>query len=380
MDHLSVHNLRKEFVSRGRTEVAVDGTHLAVLEGEFVSLLGPSGCGKTTTLRCIAGLEQPTSGTIHIAGVDRTRTPPQHRNIGMCFQEATVYPHMSLRRNLSYPLKLGGVNEPERDRRVREMAAVLKLEALLDKLPGQLSGGQRQRAALGRALIRRPTLFLLDEPMSNLDAKLKVEMRKELKTITNLFRTTTLYVTHDQEEAMALSDRICVMNQGRIEQFANPETIYRAPASTFVATFIGVPAMNLIECRCDDGALYATAHQTPSRPVIGHLDRLGIGSNGSLTVGFRPEDVRLDGLAEEGSFHGRVILAEVLGERTIIHLTSDFGEIRATVYGVSRHHVGDLVRFRFDESTIHLFDRSGARIEAPAVAKPPADQRVVSRS
>lgn len=361
MNHLAVEQLRKVFASRSRHEIAVDSVDLIANKGEFVSLLGPSGCGKTTTLRCIAGLESPTSGTIRIAGIDRTYATPQQRNVGMCFQEATVYPHMSLRRNLAYPLKLSGVEKSEQDRRVEQMARVLKLDAMLDKLPGQLSGGQRQRAALGRALIREPALFLLDEPMSSLDAKLKVEMRKELKTITNLFGTTTLYVTHDQEEAMALSDRICVMNKGRIEQFDTPEAVYRAPATSFVATFIGVPAMNMIDCMVDESGRLLS-HAGRSEVVMLRRPDLRLGAPGQrVTLGVRPEDVRLDEPREDG-FEGCVALAEVLGERTIVYLDTPFGDIRATVYGISRHRIGSQVRFRFDEAAVHLFDSSGNRL------------------
>jgi ABC-type sugar transport system ATPase subunit len=310
-------------------------------------------------LRCIAGLEAPTSGAIRIAGEDKTYASPQQRSIGMCFQEATVYPHMSLRKNLAYPLKLARVDREQMDRRVDEMAKVLKLDPLLDKLPSQLSGGQRQRAALGRALIRKPSLFLLDEPMSSLDAKLKVEMRKELKSITTLFGTTTLYVTHDQEEAMALSDRICVMNKGRIEQFATPEEVYRAPKTVFVATFIGVPAMNMIECSFDNGQVTTVA----GGRVLASGVKAGAGKGDRVTLGIRPEDVRI-GVAGDGvAVEGEVLLAEVLGERTILYLKTPLGEIRATVYGISPHKAGERVPLGFNRTAIHLFDASGLRIQ-----------------
>jgi multiple sugar transport system ATP-binding protein len=222
------------------------------------------------------------------------------------------------------------VPDAERSRRVGEMARILKLEALLDKLPSQLSGGQRQRAALGRALIRKPTLFLLDEPMSSLDAKLKVEMRKELKLITGLFGTTTLYVTHDQEEAMALSDRICVMSGGRIEQFDTPETVYRRPATVFVAGFIGMPMMNLIEPgKRADGARF---------PLFERIQ------NG-MTVGVRPEDVQVSQEAATDSIPMQVTLVEVLGERTILHLSGPYGEMRSTQYGISHVAVGQTVHW-----------------------------------
>jgi multiple sugar transport system ATP-binding protein len=366
MEHLVVERLVKMFSAGGRIERAVEAIDLTAFKGEFVSLLGPSGCGKTTTLRCIAGLETPTSGAIFIGGVEKTHSTPQQRNVGMCFQEATVYPHMTLRDNLAYPLKLQRVDQRERQRRVGEMASVLKIESLLDKFPGQLSGGQRQRGALGRALIRRPDLFLLDEPMSSLDAKLRVEMRKELKTITNLFGTTVLYVTHDQEEAMALSDRICVMNQGRIEQFDTPEGIYREPGTTFVATFIGVPAMNLFDCsaaRQEDGKLAAI---NASGAVISDLKQ-GVASEGdSILLGVRPEDIQLSSAESEGGFQGVVRLVEVLGERTILHIDSSIGEVRAIAYGISPHRGGHHLRFRFKPSSMHVFGLNGRRVGTPS--------------
>ncbi len=327
-------------------------------------MLGPSGCGKTTTLRCIAGLERQTSGVVSIAGRDCSEASPQQRNIGMCFQEATVYPHMTIRRNMEYPLKLAGVAAGERRQRAEEMAHMLRLDHLIDKLPGQLSGGQRQRAALGRALIRKPSLFLLDEPMSSLDTKLKVEMRKEIKGITALFGTTALYVTHDQEEAMAMSDRICVMSAGRIEQFDTPETVYRKPASLFVATFIGMPAMNVLEVDARDGQLQARVDagafpvlDLPAawQPAVARVTRLGI----------RPEDVRLGEQVDAASpsFQGRVNHVEILGERTILHMDCALGEIRATLYGIAGYRMGDPVTFQIPADKVHLFDKAGLRVE-----------------
>ena len=362
MSLLSVEKLRKVFVSGSRRETAVEEVDLEIRQGEFVSLLGPSGCGKTTTLRCVAGLEMPSSGSIRIGGVDRTHATPQQRNIGMCFQEATVYPHMSIRRNLDYPLKLARVPAAERARRVDDMARVLKLESLLDKLPSQLSGGQRQRAALGRALIRKPTLFLLDEPMSSLDAKLKVEMRKELKIITGLFDTTTLYVTHDQEEAMALSDRICVMNGGRIEQFDTPEMVYRKPATIFVATFIGVPAMNIIHCAIHGGRLVSEDGEQKEAVVIDMWNsRIGRDAR-TVTIGVRPEDMRVTPMPDSNSIAMRVTLVEILGERTILHLTGPFGEARATQYGISHVHTGQTVHVNLDAQAAHWFGSDGRRL------------------
>ena len=358
MANLAVKDLTKTFPVRGRPETVLSGVSLDVADGEFVSLLGPSGCGKTTTLRCIAGLERPTSGAIEIGGVDRTRTTPQRRNIGMCFQDATVYPHMKIRDNLAYPLKLQRVPASERDERIGTMAEGLRITALLDKYPGQASGGQRQRVALGRALIRRPDLFLLDEPMSSLDAKLKIELRKELKLLTSALRTTTVFVTHDQEEAMAVSDRICVMNGGRIEQYDTPERIYRAPASVFVAGFVGMPAMNLLPGDAQAGGIVCSG-VTLAAPA-------GVDVTGTATVGVRPEDVTLGAgagaaSAEEG-LQGRVVLVERLGERTIVYLDTPAGEVRVSLRGVCPHKAGDAVTATFPSAALHLFDAGGARL------------------
>lgn len=368
MEHLKVENLRKVFRVQQREEIAVSDVSLSIKAGEFVSLLGPSGCGKTTTLRCIAGLERQSSGMISIAGRDCSDASPQQRNIGMCFQEATVYPHMTIRRNMEYPLKLSGVAVAERRQRAEEMARMLRLDHLIDKLPGQLSGGQRQRAALGRALIRKPSLFLLDEPMSSLDAKLKVEMRKEIKGITTLFGTTALYVTHDQEEAMAMSDRICVMSAGRIEQFDTPEAVYRTPASLFVATFIGMPAMNVVEVDVGDGQLRART-EAGLLPVL-DLPTAWQGLATPVThLGVRPEDVRLGAQVDPAgglSFQGKVNHVEILGERTILHMDCALGEIRATLYGIARYRMGDPVSFQIPVDKVHLFDKAGLRVECAA--------------
>jgi ABC-type sugar transport system ATPase subunit len=357
MEHLVVRELTKKFAVGPQWETVLHGVSLSVAKGEFVSLLGPSGCGKTTTLRCIAGLERPTSGAIHIAGVDKTDTNPQQRNIGMCFQEATTYPHMRIRENLNYPLKLRGLNKAECRERVETMAAALKITPLLDKYPSQASGGQRQRVALGRALIRQPDVFLLDEPMSSLDAKLKVEMRKELKLLTTELRTTTVFVTHDQEEAMAVSDRICVMNQGRIEQYDTPEAIYSQPTSDFVASFVGVPAMNLIPCVAtggDDPALYAKG-----RRIAGASLSHTIADGQALTLGVRPEDLLLE---PEGTIPVVVTLVERLGERTIIYLSSEHGELRASMRGRFGRRAGDRMGVTIPTSKMHLFDASGLRM------------------
>lgn len=359
MDHLVISDLTKSFPVGSRLETVLHGVSLNVAKGEFVSFLGPSGCGKTTTLRCIAGLERPTSGAIHIGGANRTEATPQQRNIGMCFQEATTYPHMRIRDNLAYPLKLRGIDRERRNARVEEMAAALKITPLLDKYPSQASGGQRQRVALGRALIREPDLFLLDEPMSSLDAKLKVEMRKELKLLTGQLGTTTVFVTHDQEEAMAISDRICVMNNGHIEQFDTPDAIYSRPASIFVATFVGVPAMNLFDCTvaAEDPTKAVSAGRSIATLPAGHA----LAPGQELSLGIRPEDVVL---GEAGDVEASITLIERLGERTIVYLSSPLGELRASVRGGFGGALGETVRVGFPTAGLHLFDAGGQRLQA----------------
>ncbi|WP_322799180.1 ABC transporter ATP-binding protein, partial [Thermoflexus sp.] len=229
--------------------VAVDDLTLTIEDGEFFALLGPSGCGKTTTLRLVAGLERPTGGRIFIGDRDVTDLPPQARDVAMVFQDYALYPHMTVMENIGYPLKVRRRPKPEIQKRVREVAQVLQITDLLDRRPGQLSGGQQQRAAVARALVHLPQAFLFDEPLSNLDAKLRLEARSFLKHLQKSLKITTIYVTHDQAEAMALADRIGIMDRGRLLQVGTPLEIYRRPRNTFVATFIGSPPMNLLRCR-----------------------------------------------------------------------------------------------------------------------------------
>uniref|UniRef100_UPI00197F20D4 ABC transporter ATP-binding protein n=1 Tax=Burkholderia sp. Ac-20379 TaxID=2703900 RepID=UPI00197F20D4 len=257
MTTVSFRNIRKVF---GET-VTIPSLDLHIESGEFVSLLGPSGCGKTTTLRMLAGLEQPTEGTIEIGGQAVQSLPPAQRDIAMVFQSYALYPHLSVAENIRYPLKKRGVPKAEWPALQKQVVQLLQLDALLDRKPRQLSGGQQQRVALGRALIRKPKVFLLDEPLSNLDAKLRAHMRAELIELHQRIRTTTVYVTHDQLEAMTMSTRIAVMNGGQLQQFATPDEIYYRPANLFVAGFIGTPAMSLADANLarEDGALVARA-------------------------------------------------------------------------------------------------------------------------
>jgi multiple sugar transport system ATP-binding protein len=288
--------------------LALDDLSLEIADGQFMILVGPSGCGKTTALRCVAGLETPTAGRIVIGGDDMTDVIPPERDIAMVFQNYALYPHMTVYRNLAFGLKERKVRKDEVDRRVREISHMLGLDDLLKRRPAQLSGGQRQRVAMGRALVREPKAFLLDEPLSNLDAKLRVQMRAELKRLHHRLGITTIYVTHDQVEAMTLGDRIAVMNGGKLQQLGPPQELYDRPANLFVAGFIGSPAMNLLRGRAEGGRITA-----------GDLtfERSGV-PNGEVAVGVRPEAFvaagdgapRLDFLVD---------VVEPLGDEILVH-------------------------------------------------------------
>ncbi|MBB2836771.1 UNVERIFIED_ORG: multiple sugar transport system ATP-binding protein [Rhizobium etli] len=276
MASVSLHDVSKAY---GAVDV-IHGISLHIEDGEFVALVGPSGCGKSTLLRMIAGLEEITDGEIAIGGNVVNGMTPRERNIAMVFQSYALYPHMTVAENMGFNLKLAGVQKPEIEARVAEAARMLDLAQLLDRKPAQLSGGQRQRVAMGRAIVRNPAVFLFDEPLSNLDAKLRVQMRSEIKTLHQKVKTTSIYVTHDQIEAMTLADRIVVLNQGRVEQSGTPLELYKKPANLFVAAFIGSPAMNMLDgtvdgengapaARLEDGtrsALRPTAGSDPARP------------------------------------------------------------------------------------------------------------------
>ena len=292
----------------GEDVAALDDLSLRIEDGEFLILVGPSGCGKTTALRIVAGLEKPTSGTITIGDREVNDVSPRDRDIAMVFQNYALYPHMTVYKNLAFGLKERKTPKPEIDRRVREASAMLGLDDLLKRRPAQLSGGQRQRVAMGRALVREPLAFLLDEPLSNLDAKLRVQMRAELKRIHQRLGITTIYVTHDQVEAMTLGDRIVVMSAGEVQQIGNPHDVYRHPANLFVAGFIGSPPMNLLRGRVAGGRVEA-----------GDLafDRPGV-PDGEVAVGVRPEalTVGADGLP---SLEFRVDVVEPLGDEVVVH-------------------------------------------------------------
>ena len=341
---------------------AVDDLTLAAADGEFLVLVGPSGCGKTTALRMIAGLEHPTSGRIVIGGRDVTALPPGDRNIAMVFQNYALYPHLTVFENLSFPLEMRKQPKAEIDRAVRAAAEALELgDDVLARRPGQLSGGQRQRVALGRAMVREPTVFLFDEPLSNLDAQLRVQTRAELARLHRRLGTTMVYVTHDQTEAMTLGARIAVMHAGRLQQVAPPLEVYDRPANRFVARFIGSPPMNLFEgivhdenghSRFEGRALAAAlAQRAPA---------------GACVLGVRPEHLHVN---PDGPLALAVDMVEPLGAETHVAGTAPGGEL--VVARVARRHAvspGDVVNLSFDASHVHLFaaDREGRRIALEA--------------
>jgi multiple sugar transport system ATP-binding protein len=340
---------------------AVRQLSLDVENGELLVLVGPSGCGKSTVLRLIAGLETPSSGSILIGGRDVTREPPQRRDVAMVFQSYALYPHKTVRENLAFALRVQRVEPAEIDARVAKTAVALGLDTLLDRKPGQLSGGQRQRTALGRAIIREPQAFLLDEPLSNLDPVLRLGTRTELALLHRRLNTTTIYVTHDQEEAMTLGTRVAVMRQGIVEQIAAPLEIFRRPANVFVAGFVGAPAMNLwpatIERRADRLRIVSPVCAVDvNGPDITRV------KDGRVTIGVRPHEIDLVS-ERDADGRGRVEIVEPLGATTIVHLRVDGLAdqlVRAVVPVDSAVQVNERVYFRLRRDRVHLFDADGA--------------------
>jgi multiple sugar transport system ATP-binding protein len=337
---------------------AVDTLDLEIDEGEFVSILGPSGCGKTTLLRMLAGLEQPSEGSIHIGGERVNDLPPSKRDIAMVFQTYALYSHMTVAGNIEYPLKKRRVPKQQRAELVAKAAELLQLDELLARKPRELSGGQQQRVALGRALVRDPAVFLLDEPLSNLDAKLRAHMRAELIQLHRRIGRTMVYVTHDQLEAMTMSNRIAVLRDGRLQQFATPETIYARPANDFVAGFIGTPSMNLL-----DGELVTAAEGMAFRSGALTLSLAGISLDGdydagmAVRVGIRPEDLLLGEAGEEA----QVTMVEPTGHEVIVMFDLLGHEVVGRVNPDLRLRVDDAVRISPRADRLHVFAASDGR-------------------
>jgi len=317
--------------------VAIDDVSLTVADGEFLVLVGPSGCGKSTLLRMIAGLEEVTAGTVYIGGRDVTELAPRHRDIAMVFQNYALYPHMDVRRNLAYGLKVRKTSRDEIDRRVEQVAHLLGLEKLLDRKPAALSGGQRQRVAMGRAIVREPAAFLMDEPLSNLDAKLRVTMRSELSRLHERLGVTTIYVTHDQVEAMTLGQRVAVMRDGVIQQVDGPQALYARPDNLFVAAFIGSPAMNLVEATVGDGHASFAGWDLPLDP-----DRRP-SRDGRVILGIRPETFEDAALADSGlpAFDVDVVVLEELGSDSHVIFPIDAPRVEAEELRAAADHEDD---------------------------------------
>jgi multiple sugar transport system ATP-binding protein len=333
MGKITLKNVTKSF---GATTIIPD-INLDIEDGEFVVFVGPSGCGKSTLLRLIAGLEDTSGGTISIDGRDVTGEAPAKRKLAMVFQSYALYPHMTVAKNIAFPLKMAGESQQAIDKKVAEAARVLNLTSYLERRPGQLSGGQRQRVAIGRAIVRQPSAFLFDEPLSNLDAALRGTMRLEISELHNQLKTTMIYVTHDQVEAMTMADKIVVLNAGNIEQVGSPLDLYKSPRNLFVAGFIGSPKMNLIE----------------GQPAAKH---------GAKTIGIRPEHLGVSTTA--GEWKATVGVAEHLGSDTFLHVHSDgVGPLTVRAGGEIGAHHGDTIWLTPDPSKIHRFGPDGNALQ-----------------
>ena len=343
-------HLRKLCITRGGNEIIRD-LDLQVEPGEFLVLLGPSGCGKSTLLHSIAGLIDLSGGAIEIGGRDMSHADPSERGIGMVFQSYALYPTMTVEKNMSFGLRISGAPKAEIQRRVQRAAAMLQLDALLDRKPAQLSGGQRQRVAIGRALVREAGVYLFDEPLSNLDAKLRTELRRELKMLHQALGSTMIYVTHDQAEAMTLATRIVVMQGGRIQQIGTPSEVYDTPANRFVAGFLGSPSMNFVEGEVD---LHGRFHA--GSLVLGPLDQGAL--PGAAILGARPEHLRI---CEDGPLSATVTLVEPMGNHQVVWLDAGGHALSVLVHDPRPLAAGQAVRFAIDAARVSLFDPASGR-------------------
>jgi multiple sugar transport system ATP-binding protein len=367
MANIRLEGLTKKFADGGDTVVAVDGLDLNIRDGEFVVFVGPSGCGKTTTLRCIAGLETVTEGEIRLEDEVITDTPPEDRDLAMVFQSYALYPHMTVRQNMMFGLQYAtDMTSSEIESRVADVAEMMDIDELLDRRPADLSGGQQQRVALGRAIVRDPEAFLMDEPLSNLDAKLRAEMRTYLQQLQGDIGVTTIYVTHDQTEAMTMGDKIAILNDGRLQQFGTPADCYHRPQKTFVAKFLGEPSINEFPMHVEDGTLIAGAYERELHPEV--RDDL---PDGELTVCIRPENLEVanPGAADELAVRGTVAVVEHLGKESNVHVeVSDFNaELRVVVEGRPTFEKGDEVAVGVPEAAMHFFDPATGKVIRNAI-------------
>jgi multiple sugar transport system ATP-binding protein len=362
MGRLDITQLTKTFDEGENVIVAVDELDIAVEDGEFLVLVGPSGCGKSTTLRCIAGLERVTSGRIRLDGRDITDAKPKNRDMAMVFQNYALYPHMTVRENIGYGLKITtDLSKSEIHDRVEDTAALLEIPDLLEKKPKELSGGQQQRVALGRAIIREPEVFLMDEPLSNLDAKLRTTMRTEIQQLQQEMGVTTIYVTHDQTEAMTMGDKIAVLDGGELQQLGTPLECYHEPENQFVAGFIGSPSMNFIDVRRNGDVLDADAFEYALSPDT--VDAVRTASN-RLTMGIRPEHIELGTGDDRNAVPTEIEVVEPMGETTYAYFSVGGTTHTASIDGERRISAGQQVHVVFPEDKIHLFDQAdGAAIK-----------------
>jgi len=353
MARIDFDHVHRQFV--GQPVAAVQDLSLGVNDGELLIMLGPSGCGKTTALRMVAGLEEPDAGDIRIGGESVVGLEPKDRDIALVFQQYALYPHLSVRDNILYPLKIRRMSKEERNRRVAHAAELLGLTRLLDRKPIQLSGGEQQRVALGRAIVREPRAFLMDEPLSNLDAKLRTTMRTEIKALQHQLGITTLFVTHDQAEAMTMADRIAVMSTGRLQQLGTPDEIYDYPANLFVAEFIGNPPMNVLDVERANGSLVAEGGWV--LPVPRGLD----GARGAIKVGLRPEAIRVSLAPAVGAQPAAVFLSEPLGSEVIINVKLGEKLLKVRAEPHVRPTPEQVVYLEPDPSGLRVFDAESGK-------------------
>lgn len=358
MVKIRLENLSKHF---GKVK-AVDDLNLEIKKGEFLSLLGPSGCGKTTTLRLIAGLETPTSGEIYFDDVPSTKVSPSERNVAMVFQSYAIYPHMTTFENISFPLEVRKVPKNERIKKVKEVATFLEIEDLLNRKSAQLSGGQRQRVALARAIVRQPSVFLMDEPLSNLDAKLRIHMRTELKKMQEKLGITTIYVTHDQVEAMTMSMRVAVLNKGVLQQVDIPNQLYLRPKNMWVAGFVGSPPMNLVDCTLTEkkGKIFLDAGEFNIRikdDIANLIMRKAVAPD--MTLGVRPDDLCVNKKVQHNSIGGEVYALEPMGDSVTVDVAVGKNLIKVRTPPSFTISTGSKIYLTFDEKKMYLYDRKG---------------------
>ncbi len=357
MANVSLKHLRKSY--DGKTDVLA-GINLEIAHGEFVVLVGPSGCGKSTLLRMLCGLESITEGTLAIGDQVVNDLPPAQRGIAMVFQSYALYPHMTVYKNMAFGLKVAGANKADIKKRILHAASILKIDQLLERLPRELSGGQRQRVAIGRAIVREPKLFLFDEPLSNLDAALRVQTRLEIAKLHRQLDATIVYVTHDQVEAMTLGDKIVVMNDGHIQQAGSPLELYQQPRNLFVATFIGSPKMNLFEGKVTDiTSEFLHVHLSSGQDIRAEVDTSTLKIGDVVSVGLRAEHMLDESIASE-IFTGEVAIVEHLGEANFIYLTLQNGQdIVVRGDGNQTVHIGETISFSASPSAFHIFNTEG---------------------